>query len=129
MSLITLASRPCTERISHRIGIQELAIEKGVKDVQEAWASIAFSVMRHSARGEDRGYTLNPCDEISVKLDDDAMALQSMAASQCVHNYTRLTSLIIHLRFQSLSLLPVGIHPLIVNQPHVLFAFRISVRR
>lgn len=61
---------------------QELAIERGVKDIQDTWASIAFTVARHFNRGEDRGYTLNPCDEISVKLDDDAMTLQSMAASQ-----------------------------------------------
>lgn len=63
---------------------QELAIERGVKDVQDTWANIAFTVSRHFNRGEDRGYTLNPCDEISVKLDDDAMTLQSMAASQLV---------------------------------------------
>ncbi|XP_075981627.1 dynein heavy chain at 89D [Anticarsia gemmatalis] len=64
--------------------IKELAIERGVRDVQETWANIAFSVTRHFNRGEDRGYTLNPCDEIQVKLDDDAMTLQSMAASQFI---------------------------------------------
>lgn len=62
--------------------LQELAIERGVRDVQETWANIAFTVAKHFNRGEDRGYTLNPCDEIIVKVDDDAMALQSMAASQ-----------------------------------------------
>ncbi|KAF9424734.1 hypothetical protein HW555_000035, partial [Spodoptera exigua] len=79
----------------------ELAIERCVKDVQDAWASIAFTVTRHFNRGEDRGYTLNPCDEISVKLDDDAMTLQSMAASQfigpflsVVHTWERRLSLI-----------------------------------
>ncbi|XP_068620608.1 LOW QUALITY PROTEIN: dynein axonemal heavy chain 10 [Battus philenor] len=70
------------EIVNH--AIKELAIERGVKDVQEAWANIMFSVSRHSARGEDRGYTLNPCDEIVVKLDDDAMTLQGMAASQFI---------------------------------------------
>lgn len=64
------------------IHFQELAIERGVKDVQETWENINFSVSRHFNRGEDRGYTLNPCDEITVKLDDDGMTLQSMAASQ-----------------------------------------------
>ncbi|CAB3257120.1 unnamed protein product [Arctia plantaginis] len=64
--------------------IKELAIERGVKDVQDAWENINFSVSRHFNRGEDRGYTLNPCDEITVKLDDDAMTLQSMAASQFI---------------------------------------------
>lgn len=61
---------------------QELAIERGVKDIQESWAAIQFTVARHFNRGEDRGYTLNPCDEITVKVDEDAMSLQSMAASQ-----------------------------------------------
>ncbi|KAJ8717761.1 hypothetical protein PYW07_005691 [Mythimna separata] len=62
---------------SFRVGVLQ-----GVKDVQKTWANIAVTVARHFNRGEDRGYTLNPCDEISVKLDDDVMTLQSMAASQ-----------------------------------------------
>ncbi|XP_045502201.1 dynein axonemal heavy chain 10 [Colias croceus] len=70
------------EIVNH--AIKELAIERGVRDVQETWANIAFTVTRHFNRGEDRGYTLNPCDEITVKLDDDAMSLQSMAASQFI---------------------------------------------
>ncbi|XP_059059014.1 dynein axonemal heavy chain 10 [Achroia grisella] len=70
------------EIVNH--AIKELAIERGVRDVQETWASISFSVTRHFSRGEDRGYTLNPCDEVIVKLDDDAMSLQSMAASQFI---------------------------------------------
>nr|XP_049701305.1 dynein axonemal heavy chain 10 [Helicoverpa armigera] len=87
------------EIVNH--AIKELAIERGVKDVQDTWASIAFTVARHFNRGEDRGYTLNPCDEITVKLDDDAMTLQSMAASQfigpflsVVHTWERRLSLI-----------------------------------
>ncbi|KPJ04007.1 Dynein heavy chain 10, axonemal [Papilio xuthus] len=70
------------EIVNH--AIKELAIERGVKEVQDTWANIMFTVSRHSARGEDRGYTLNPCDEIVVKLDDDAMTLQGMAASQFI---------------------------------------------
>ncbi|XP_028025407.1 dynein heavy chain 10, axonemal [Bombyx mandarina] len=70
------------EIVNH--AIKELAIERGVKDVQETWANISFSVARHFNRGEDRGYTLNPCDDIVVKLDDDSMSLQSMAASQFI---------------------------------------------
>ncbi|XP_026741363.1 dynein heavy chain 10, axonemal [Trichoplusia ni] len=87
------------EIVNH--AIKELAIERGVKDVQDTWATIAFTVSRHFNRGEDRGYTLNPCDEITVKLDDDAMTLQSMAASQfigpflsVVHTWERRLSLI-----------------------------------
>ncbi|CAH0724307.1 unnamed protein product, partial [Brenthis ino] len=70
------------EIVNH--AIKELAIERGVRDVQETWANMAFTVARHFNRGEDRGYTLNPCDEVVVKLDDDAMSLQSMAASQFI---------------------------------------------
>ncbi|XP_063540762.1 dynein axonemal heavy chain 10 [Cydia strobilella] len=70
------------EIVNH--AIKELAIERGVKDVQETWANIQFTVARHWNRGEDRGYTLNPCDEIIVKVDDDSMSLQSMAASQFI---------------------------------------------
>nr|XP_034835442.1 dynein heavy chain 10, axonemal [Maniola hyperantus] len=70
------------EIVNH--AIKELAIERGVRDVQETWANITFSVTKHFNRGEDRGYTLNPCDEIIAKVDDDAMALQSMAASQFI---------------------------------------------
>ncbi|KAJ2948630.1 hypothetical protein O0L34_g7885 [Tuta absoluta] len=81
--------------------IKELAIERGVKEVQDSWAQIQFTVQRHFNRGEDRGYTLNPCDEVVVKLDEDAMNLQSMAASQfigpflnIVHEWDRKLSLI-----------------------------------
>ncbi|KAL4712607.1 hypothetical protein ACJJTC_007202 [Scirpophaga incertulas] len=87
------------EIVNH--AIKELAIERGVKDVQETWANISFTVTRHFNRGEDRGYTLNPCDEVVVKLDDDAMTLQSMAASQfigpflsVVHTWDRRLALV-----------------------------------
>lgn len=68
--------------------LQELAIERSVRTIQETWGTMSFSVTRHQRgtppRLEDRGYTLNPCDEIIVKLDEDSMTLQSMAASQYV---------------------------------------------
>ncbi|XP_028177563.1 dynein heavy chain 10, axonemal, partial [Ostrinia furnacalis] len=87
------------EIVNH--AIKELAIERGVRDVQETWGAISFTVARHFNRGEDRGYTLNPCDEVVVKLDEDAMTLQSMAASQfigpflsVVHTWERRLALI-----------------------------------
>ncbi|XP_041985040.1 dynein axonemal heavy chain 10 [Aricia agestis] len=70
------------EIVNH--AIKELSIERSVKGIQEAWSSVTFSVTRHRPRGEDRGYTLNQCDDIVMKLDDDAMTLQSMAASQFI---------------------------------------------
>lgn len=65
-----------------------------MKDIQESWAAIQFTVARHFNRGEDRGYTLNPCDEITVKVDEDAMSLQSMAASQYVTIYLFFSSFV-----------------------------------
>ncbi|CAK1584360.1 unnamed protein product [Parnassius mnemosyne] len=70
------------EIVNH--AIKELAIERGVRDVQETWAAVAFTVSRHSARGEERGFTLDACDDVLARLDDDAMALQGMAASQFI---------------------------------------------
>ncbi|CAG9136916.1 unnamed protein product [Plutella xylostella] len=70
------------EIVNH--AIKELAIERGVKDIQDTWAAINFTVAVHSRKGSDRGFTLAPCDDIMTKLDDDCMSLQSMAASQFI---------------------------------------------
>lgn len=62
--------------------IKELAIERGVKAVEDTWATMAFKVHRHYKGTEDRGYTLGSVEEIIVTLEDNAMNLQSMGASQ-----------------------------------------------
>ena len=62
--------------------IKELAIERGVKAIEDTWATMAFKVNRHFKGMEERGYTLGAVDEIITVLDDNSMNLQSMAASQ-----------------------------------------------
>ncbi|XP_011184312.3 dynein axonemal heavy chain 10 [Zeugodacus cucurbitae] len=81
--------------------IKELAIERGVKAVEDTWATMAFKVHRHYKGTEDRGYTLGSVEEIIVTLEDNAMNLQSMGASQfigpfleTVNKWERLLSLI-----------------------------------
>lgn len=62
--------------------IKELAIERGVKEIEEVWSTMAFKVIKHIKGTEERGWILGPTDEIAQVIEDNAMNLQSMAASQ-----------------------------------------------
>lgn len=62
--------------------IKELQIERGVQAVIETWATMAFKTFKHHKGTEDRGWILGPVDEIMQILEDNAMNLQSMGASQ-----------------------------------------------
>jgi len=62
--------------------IKELQIERGVQAVIETWASMAFKTFKHFKGSDDRGWVLGPVDEIMQILEDNAMNLQSMGASQ-----------------------------------------------
>ncbi|KAK6624941.1 hypothetical protein RUM44_011805 [Polyplax serrata] len=64
--------------------VRELSIEKGVKEIQETWKHMIFSALPHFKGTEDRGFALGPVDEIMQVLEDNAMNLQSMAASQFI---------------------------------------------
>ncbi|KAI8122976.1 axonemal, Dynein heavy chain 10 [Lucilia cuprina] len=64
--------------------IKELAIEKGVKAVEDTWAIMNFKVHKHYKGIEERGYTLGAVDDIIQVLDDNSMNLQSMGASQFI---------------------------------------------
>ncbi|KAM7359342.1 dynein heavy chain at 89D isoform 2-T2 [Cochliomyia hominivorax] len=64
--------------------IKEMAIEKGVKAVEDTWAIMSFKVHRHYKGNEERGYTLGAVDEIIQMLEDNSMNLQSMGASQFI---------------------------------------------
>ncbi|KAK9891062.1 hypothetical protein WA026_013388 [Henosepilachna vigintioctopunctata] len=64
--------------------IKELAIEKGVKEIVDTWATMTFIIVKHIKGTEDRGYLLGPVDEIMQVLEDNSMNLQSMAGSQFV---------------------------------------------
>lgn len=62
--------------------IKELAIERGVKEIEEVWSTMAFKVIKHIKGNEERGWILGPTDEIAQVIEDNSMNLQSMAASQ-----------------------------------------------
>lgn len=62
--------------------VKELQIERGVRAVEETWGSMSFKVNKHFKGTEDRGWILGPVDEIMQVLEDNAMNLQSMGASQ-----------------------------------------------
>lgn len=64
--------------------IKEAAIEKGVKAVEDTWATMNFKVHKHFKGSEERGYTLGAVDDIVQALEDNSMNLQSMGASQYV---------------------------------------------
>ncbi|XP_058981464.1 dynein axonemal heavy chain 10-like [Musca domestica] len=64
--------------------IKELAIEKGVKAVEDTWAAMSFKVHKHYKGSEERGYTLGAVDEIVQVLEDNSVNLQSMGASQFI---------------------------------------------
>ncbi|KAL7729890.1 hypothetical protein ACLKA6_014739 [Drosophila palustris] len=64
--------------------IKELQIERGVRAVEETWGGMTFKVNKHHKGNEDRGWILGPVDEIIQVLEDNAMNLQSMGASQFI---------------------------------------------
>ncbi|KAH8382819.1 hypothetical protein KR009_005420 [Drosophila setifemur] len=64
--------------------IKELQIERGVQAVVETWVAMAFKTHKHFKGSEDRGWVLGPVDEIMQILEDNAMNLQSMGASQFI---------------------------------------------
>ncbi|CAH1233746.1 DNAH10 [Branchiostoma lanceolatum] len=63
---------------------KELSIEKGIKEVEETWASMKFTVHKYIKGTSDRGFILGSVDDIMQMLDDNAMNLQSMSASRFV---------------------------------------------
>ncbi|XP_055846772.1 dynein axonemal heavy chain 10 isoform X2 [Episyrphus balteatus] len=64
--------------------LKELSIEKGIREVEETWAAMAFKVHTHLKGKEDRGYILGSVEEIMQVLDDNSTNLQSMGASQFI---------------------------------------------
>jgi dynein heavy chain len=64
--------------------MKELSIENGLKEVEQTWKNTRFSVVKYMKGTEERGFILGAIDEITLMLDDNAMALQSMGASRFV---------------------------------------------
>lgn len=63
---------------------KELSIEKGVKEVEEVWSNMKFSVQKYMKGTSDRGFIIGAVDEVVQALDDNTMNLQSMSASRFI---------------------------------------------
>ncbi|XP_028292993.1 dynein heavy chain 10, axonemal [Gouania willdenowi] len=64
--------------------VKELSIEKGLKDVEETWENMQFSIRPYAKGTQKRGSILGAVEEILVNVDNDVMKLQSMAGSRFV---------------------------------------------
>lgn len=64
--------------------LKELSIEKGLNEVKETWRVTNFTFIKYMQGEQERGLVLGSTEEISLLLDDNAMNLQSMAASRFV---------------------------------------------
>ena len=57
---------------------------QGVKDIEEQWKQIKFTVVKFMKGKTDRGYILGGVDEVMVLLDEHIMSLQGMSASRFI---------------------------------------------
>ena len=64
--------------------LKELSIEKGLAEVKDTWRATDFTFIKYKQGDQDRGTVLGSTEEIQLLLDDNAMNLQSMAASRFV---------------------------------------------
>jgi len=55
-----------------------------VKEVEEMWNVMKFSVVPYMKGTSNRGFILGAIDDVLQNLDDSSMNLQSMAASRFV---------------------------------------------
>ena len=55
-----------------------------MKEVEETWANLKFTVQKYTKGTSDRGYILGSVEEVLQTLDDNAMQLQGMAASRFI---------------------------------------------
>uniref|UniRef100_A0A1I8GN74 Dynein heavy chain 10, axonemal n=1 Tax=Macrostomum lignano TaxID=282301 RepID=A0A1I8GN74_9PLAT len=63
---------------------KELSIEKGVREVEETWSNLKFTVQAYMKGTSNRGFILGSVEEVVQTLDDNAMNLQSMSASRFI---------------------------------------------
>ncbi|KAJ3018931.1 Dynein heavy chain 10, axonemal [Thoreauomyces humboldtii] len=64
--------------------MKELSIENGIKEVENTWRNLKFTIVKYLKGTEDRGLILGAIDEIVLTLEDNSMSLQSMGASRFV---------------------------------------------
>lgn len=58
--------------------------KQGVKEIDEQWSNMKFTVHAYMKGTSNRGWILGAVDEILQILDDSSMNLQSMSASRFV---------------------------------------------
>jgi dynein heavy chain len=63
---------------------KELAIESGLRKISDTWAAYKLDLVHYTKNEEDRGYVLRSVEDVTLLLDDNMMALQSMSASKFV---------------------------------------------
>ncbi|EKX52600.1 hypothetical protein GUITHDRAFT_157080 [Guillardia theta CCMP2712] len=61
---------------------KEVAIEKGLEEIETNWKSQGLDLFKYERDGQDRGYCLKGTDEITLLLDDNLMNIASMSASK-----------------------------------------------
>ena len=64
--------------------VKELAIEQGVRQIEETWRKVEFEMYKYTKKNNQDIQLLQRTDEIIVQLDDNTMTLQSMSASRFV---------------------------------------------
>lgn len=64
--------------------VKELAIEKGMKEVEDMWNNYKFTMQKYVKGTTDRGLIIGAVDEVTVALDDNCMQLQGMASSRFI---------------------------------------------
>ncbi|XP_052801261.1 dynein axonemal heavy chain 10-like isoform X3 [Mya arenaria] len=63
---------------------KEMGIEKGVKEIEETWNNMKFTVVPYMKGTSHRGFILGAIDDIVQNLDDSSMNMQSMSASRFI---------------------------------------------
>uniref|UniRef100_A0A2C9JWZ0 AAA+ ATPase domain-containing protein n=1 Tax=Biomphalaria glabrata TaxID=6526 RepID=A0A2C9JWZ0_BIOGL len=63
---------------------KEMGIEKGVREVEETWNNMKFTVQAYMKGTSNRGFILGSVEEVLQSLDDSSMNLQSMSASRFI---------------------------------------------
>jgi dynein heavy chain len=62
--------------------MKELNIENGIKEIENTWKKMKFTVVKYMKGTDERGFILGAVDDIMTTLDDNAVNLQSMSASR-----------------------------------------------
>ena len=64
--------------------IKEANIEKALKEIEQTWNNLKFTILKYQKRTVDKGFMIGSVEEINQTLDDQIMQLQGMSASRNV---------------------------------------------